>query len=735
MPEPVATVSARRHWHILASVAPLTLVIIPALLVAGPALAETAAAGEAALQVTDLDRLEVKATRIDDAEGGRVGTKMDVPLRETPQSVSVVTRDQMERRGAQTVEEALRYSAGTSLPYGYDQRYDWIDVRGFQTVYDLYRDGLSQQGATFAVPRIDPYAFQRIEVLKGPAGVMYGAGSPGGLINLVSKRPDPDAGNEIAASVGMHDRRELRTDLNGALGGTDSGWRYRLVALSGESETEVDYNFTDKWLLMPSLRWQGERSTLDLQATWQKVRSREGNSVTIAPYLRGLLAEQGVSVDIPRSRFIGEPDFDRFDPEYRTFGWSFEHRFNDMFTLRQNARYNRTDLEYRSHYLLGIDAANPREVTRANLAVDETSKGVVVDTALQAKLGDGRVRHTVLAGIDYRKVENHENSGYAGYGDGLVPNLDVVDPVYGRPTATPVQSLTEVTARQLGFYLQDHIRFDERWVLLLGGRYDFAKTDSASAFGGSGFDDEAFSGRAGLVYMGEGGFAPYIGWSESFQPVNSSDPVSGRAFEPETGRQFEIGARWQPVGADVLLSAAVFDLRKQNMVIGDPDNPAVRSQVGEVRSRGFEAEANTMIAPDTRLVLAATLLDTDTLRGDAAQPTGAPLPRIPEYSLATYLDYTFSGGALDGLNIGAGVRHVGESTIATTASLTTGERLDVDTPSYTVFDAAIHYPWQAWTFSLTGSNLADREYDIGCTELSCYRGYGRRVDFTVRYRW
>lgn len=674
-----------------------------------------------------LDTVIVNATRIDDNAGGRVGTKMDVPLRETPQSVSVVTREQMDRRGVQTVEEALRYSAGTSLPYGYDQRYDWIDVRGFQTVYDLYRDGLSQQGSTFGIPRLDPYALERIEVLKGPAGVMYGAGSPGGLINLVGKRPSVDAVNEVGAIVGLHDRRELRADIGGALGG--NGWLYRVVALAGEGETEVDFNFNRKWLLMPSLRYQDESTTFDLQATWQKVRSREGNAVVIAPYLRDVLADAGVVVDVPRERYFGEPGFDRFDPEYRTFGWTFEHRFNDVLTIRQNARYNRTDLDYRSHYLLGLDATNPYEITRSNLDVDESSRGIVIDTGLQAKFGAGRVAHTVLFGVDYRSVDNDENSGY-----GTGTNLDVRDPVYGLPVAVPQQFLTSTHGRQLGFYLQDHVKFDDRWVLLFSGRYDTARTSADGAFGPSRYADEAFSGRVGLVYVGEGGFAPYLSYSEGFQPANSADPLTGQPFRPETSRQVELGTRWQPEGSDVLLSAAVFDLRKQDLILTDPLTFA-RSQVGEVRSRGFEAEANTMIAPNTRLIAAATVLDTETLRGNAGQPTGAPLPRVPDYTLATHVDYTFSGGTLDGLNVGAGVRHVGESTTRIAISTIAPEPLDAVTPSYTLVDAGIHYPWQAWTFSLTGNNLADREYVISCTELNCYRGYGRRLDLTARYRW
>lgn len=685
----------------------------------------TASAASEADQAKQLDTVTVTGVRIDDAEGGRIGMKMDVPLREVPQSISVVTLEQMNERGVQTIEQALRYSAGLTVPWGNDARYDWMFIRGFDALYDTYRDGLSQIGGDYTIPRLDAYAFERVEVLKGPSGVMYGAGSPGGLINLVSKRPREDIDSEIAASIGAYDRRELRGDLSGSLGG---GWLYRIVGAASDSEGEIDFEHNKRYLLMPSLHWSNEDTSLELQATGQRLKlTAPGTSATLSPTLLRQLRAKGYEQEIERDLYLGEPGFDRYDADYGSFAWTFEHRFNDIWSLRQNARYQRMSLDYTLHYLGDFnEEKKPEEAPRSNMIVDEGARSLLVDTSVQARVDGERVDHTVMLGFDYRKLRNNENDGF---GSGMdIKSINLFDPIYGSPVTLPTQTRRITDARQAGVYLQDHIKFDQRWVLLLGGRYDKVRREIDSQGQVGNFDDEAFSGRAGLVYVGEGGFAPYFSYSESFQPLNSNDAATNRPFKPETGRQFELGARWQPTGSEVLISASLFDLRKQNMVITDVRDPNLKHQVGDVRSRGFEAEANTRIADGTQLTAAYTYLDTEVLSGDASQPTGSRLPGIPKQSVSLYVSHDISGGILHGLDVGAGVRYVGG-----TVSVA-GER-DVRTPGYALIDAGIHYPWGNWTFSLTGSNLADREYETNCNLTLCYRGYGRRLDLGASYQW
>jgi iron complex outermembrane receptor protein len=700
--------------------APLALAL-QVVLAAPLAASETADAEQA----TELAPVEVVGARIDDVEGGRVGAKVDAPLREIPQSVSVVTREQIEQRGATTVEQALRYTAGISLPYGFDARYDWMDIRGFSAVNEMFRDGLRQQSGTFSAPRLDPYALERIEVLKGPAGVMYGAGSPGGLINQVSKRATGEQVNEVGVSYGNYDRVSLRTDFGGALG---DGWRYRVVALGSDADDQVDFTGNRRSLLMPSLAWSNESTSLDLQATWQKDDGRYNFSFQPGRGVRDLL---GLDYDVPRDRYLGEPGFDRFDREHATFGYTFEHRFNDTWLLRQNARYNRTELDYGTIGIVGFNLAQPTEVTRYVLLRDELSRGVVIDTSLQASFGHGRVRHTVLAGIDVQRIENDEYGVYTGGNDpvtGLpyVANLDLVNPVYGSPVTVPPGARMVTDGRQVGLYLQDHIKFDDRWVLLLGGRYDEARQKIK---GTTSTTDYAFSGRAGLVYLAEDGFAPYLSYSESFSPLYSS------GFKPETGHQVELGVRWQPIGSSVLISGALFDLRRENMVVTDPANPMQQVQVGESRSRGAEAEINTEIAANTRLTAAYTYLDTEVLNNGGMIDEGSQLPRVPKHSASLFLDYTLPAGPVSGLQLGAGVRYVGETLYTGGSLMNPAERVQVRTGAYTLVDASVRYPWRNWQFTLTGSNLFDREYSISCDNNVCYGGYARSVNLSANYRW
>ncbi|HET8610111.1 MAG TPA: TonB-dependent receptor plug domain-containing protein, partial [Burkholderiales bacterium] len=254
-----------------------------------------------------------------DATRSATATKTDTPLLETPQSVSVVTRERIEDQGATSLQDALNYAAGVrSDAYGVDSRTDNVRVRGAYP--DEYRDGLRRTvGYYTSNTRVDPYTLERIEVLRGPSAMLYGQGSTAGVINMVSKRPLPEAQREIGVQLGSYGRKQIETDLTGPLT-RDGDWLYRLVAVGRDSDTQVDYVPDDRRVLAPSLTWRPSAATsLTLQALWQK--DHTGSTSQFFPWSGTVLPNPNGR--IPTSRFIGVPGIDRYDSERTEIGWLF----------------------------------------------------------------------------------------------------------------------------------------------------------------------------------------------------------------------------------------------------------------------------------------------------------------------------------------------------------------------------------------------------------------------------
>ena len=663
------------------------------------------------------------------AKRSATGSKTDTALVETPQSVSVLTRERIEAQGADTVVDALGYTAGvTAGVYGQDSRYDWINLRGFDLYSPgFYVDGLqTRNNGSWASFRSNPYGLERIEVLRGPSSVLFGQGSPGGLLNLVSKRPTAEPQRELRLQLGSHERRELAGDVSGPLN-EDGSLLYRLTALARDSGTQVDHADDDRVFLAPALSWKLSPDTqLTLLSQFERIRSAATS---------GFLPREGTLVAgpngrIPVSRFVGEPGYDHFDQDQWAFGYALEHRAGATWTLRQNARVSRVDLDYRQLYGAGLDPADPerRTLQRFAFGSDETIEALTIDTQAEARFTTGALAHTLLIGLDHQRNDFDQFSVF-----GLAPSLDVYAPVYGQPVADGAPFANARTRlEQTGLYVQDQARLGERWVFVLGGRHDRARSRSHDRLGDtrSRQSDSAFSGRAGVVYLMPSGVAPYLSYAESFSPSVGTDVDTGRAFEPETGRQVEAGVRWQPAGRELLLSAAVFDIRRQNYLSTEPGTFIPR-QTGEVASRGVEFEAVGRVAPGLSLTAAYIWLrDFDiTASADPAE-VGKRGINAAEHSASLWADYRFGAGALAGWGLAAGARYTGSQYGST------GEAPESRVPGYTLFDAALSYDTPAWRLALTARNLGDKRVVATCSAAgTCFYGAARSVHATLTHRW
>lgn len=647
-------------------------------------------------------------------------TKTDTPLIETPQSISVITRDQLDDRAVQSITEALGYTAGTFSSTFADPRFDDPIIRGFSAGPNQFLDGLRIL-RTFGAPAIEPYGLERVEVLRGPSSVLYGQSVPGGLVNMVSKRPTEQSFGEVNLQAGSHDRYQGSFDLGGALD-QEGQFLYRLTALGRKSDTQMDYVEDDRWFVAPALTWKPDADTrLTLLGRFQHDEAQSPPGLPAVGTLFG-----SPFGDISTSFYPGEPTFRDSELELSSIGYDFEHRIDDTFTIRQNARYLHLRFDYDTLFTSGL-AADQRTLRRGSLVQRESSDTVNIDTSGQAKFATGPLGHTALLGVDYRRFWGDTQTGF-----GAAPSLDLLNPVYGQAIAPPpIGTDRDDDLSQLGIYVQDQIRLD-KWLLTLGGRHDWVETEQRSRITGAETtqDDSAFTGRAALMYLFDTGFAPYVSYTTSFDPVigTQAPQRGGGSFEPTEGEQYEVGLKYQPPGSNSFFTAALFDLTRTNVTTTDPDFPTFQVQTGEARVRGIELEATASLMQGLDVTAAYTYLDSEVTESNTGTE-GNRLAAVPEHLASLWGDYSFpEGSVLEGFGLGAGVRHIG--------SRFGNEANDIKVPGVTLFDAAIRYDFDRFRLALNANNLFDKEYVTSCGSVGgCYYGNRLAVISTLTYRW
>ncbi len=647
------------------------------------------------------------------AKRSRAGAKTDTPLIETPQAVSVVTSDQMEEQGANTVSQALRYTPGVlSEANGYDVRYDWLQLRGFNLYGTMWLDGLVLPGdpSNYATPSINPYALERVEVIKGPASVLYGRAIPGGLINQVSKRPQVEPHREVAIGASSFGGAQVSTDLTGPI--TEDGeWSYRFVGQARNMHTQIDRERDRQVMLAPSLTWApSDATSLTLHGYYQ--HDRPVFSPRFYPAVGTLLPN--ANGQIPRSLYLGDPNANVFERDFYTAGYEFSHEFNDTWTVRQNLRYGHTNFLLDNIFLSGVGANGLNRFTRR---FDESFDSFAVDNQLHGEFDTGALAHEALLGFDY-SWSDADVTRYTG----PAPSLNPYAPVYGVSIPEPTNQFINYGERysQAGLYVQDQIKFGNGFIATLGGRYDWLNLDNHNRLTGldTNLDIGHFSGRAGLSYVSDYGVAPYVSYSESFVP-NSGVDASGNTFDPSVGRQWEVGVKYQPIGFDGLFTIAYFDIAKSNVLNYLSSGFAVAT--GEVASRGLELEGKFSLGSGWDFTGSYTYTNAEITEDAAIANIGNRPMLVPEHQASAWLNYTFKEGVLDGVSLGAGLRYVGETYGNNTNTIRVPGRTLVDLgASYRVNEHA--------KVSVNATNIFDKKYFTTCdSSYSCYEGDRRTV--------
>ena len=693
------------------------------LAMAGASMAALAAAAPAFAQdasATDLDSIVVTAP--DYVPAGSLATsKAGIPLLENPQSITVISRDQIDLLDWNSLSQVVRYTAGvTGENYGPDERVDWLTQRGFNPVQ--YIDGIQAPIGSISNTGLDLYLAESVEILKGPGSFLYGSTPPGGIVNVTSRRPRAEFGGEIEGQVGNNDRWQINGDVTGEL---SPGIQALMTALYRDQGTQVTGVGSRRVLLAPSASVElGETTSLTLLSFWQDDE--------VAGDGGGFLPAQGTLLPNPVGRIsssanLGETSYNRFVRTHWGLGYELTHEFGDGFAFQQNLKYTDLDSDQRGVGGNGfLDADfngvpdDYRTVNRYSFSFAERVKSLGVDNRLTKSFETGSVTHKALIGLDYRK---YDYVGASAFGFGI-PSIDIFAPVYGLsiPSLPPVV-FSDYTQEQTGLYAQDQIEFGGL-IVTLGGRYDWVDDADAEA-----------SWRAGLSYVFDNGVAPYVSWARSFQPTGGA-AFGGEAFDPTTGEQIEAGVKWDgrglPDGVKVFATAAAYRIVQQNVLTNDPVNIGFSVQTGEVEVQGFEAEGVARFNERLSLNLSYTWTESEVTRSNGVD-LGAELPVTPEHKASALADYTFQDGPLAGLGGSLGVRYMSSSA----GNLPASYFLPVmRNPSVTLWDSSIHYDRDDWRFSVTASNLFDKEYVARCYSYSnCFYGTRRVVVASLTKRF
>ncbi|PWW38554.1 iron complex outermembrane receptor protein [Idiomarina loihiensis] len=663
------------------------------------------------------------------------GSKSDTPIIETPLSVSVLTEARIQDLGAVTVQDAIGYVAGLyNGPYGVDTRGDWAQIRGVAPVQ--YLDGLKSLFGNYNNVRVNPYSLGQIEVLKGPSSVLYGQGSTGGIINLVSKRPKAETEGQFWAQLGNYSRKQVAGDITGALN-DDASLTGRFVGLYRDSDTQTDYVPDNSLVLNPSLSWHASEDTkITLIGNIQ--RNESGSSTQFFPWQGTLLPNEFDQID--SSTFVSEPGFDKYDTEQDALTAIVEHDINLDWSLRLASRYSDSSSEYNTMYgWPPVFAEDNRTVNRVSYLSRADARAWTTDLQLHGNLNTGAVEHDLVFGIDFQDAYTDNDTAY-----GAMNTLDLYNPVYGQATGLPTEAdLSDApssTTYQLGVYVQDNMRIADKWLVSAALRRDRATTNPEMS---DSTDQYATTGRLGFMYLMDGGVSPYVSYSESFSPVLGTDAF-GKAFVPNEGKQWEAGVKYQPEGTEHLLTASVYKITEENRTTSvnaeqaaDPDivDPNGQVQTGEVEIEGVELEAQ--LAWDSLDVYASyAYTDAVVSESNTVGEEGATLSATPDQQASVWA--TYRPDNWNGFKIGAGVRYVGNTSDGSAYVEQNGVVLNdpLETPSYTVFDAMIGYDWDNYSLSLDIDNLTDKTVLTSCLSRGdCFYGQQRTIMANFRYNF
>ncbi len=648
-------------------------------------------------------------------------TRTDTPLDEIPQSIQIIPQEILEDQQVIELDDALRNVSGV-VAGSNDSRGQRYTIRGFDSA-SVLRDGFRLTfGFSGNIGSPELSHIESVEVLKGPAAILFGAVEPGGVINLVSEQPLSEPFYELGLRVGNHELIEPSIDLSGPLT-NDGRVLYRLNALYRHEESFRDYDTEiERFFVAPIVSIElGDRTDLVLDFEYRD-DTRPGDF--------GLVAIGDEVADIPFDRALGEPD-DITETEFLRTGYQLEHQLSDAWKLRNAFHYTSYDTEF----ITAIFRFAPVDeetgtIGRSYILLDQPSDTFELQTNIVGEFSTGAIEHTLLAGVDLYRRETFGNEGRGDLRNSTPFNI--FDPVYGeleRPDfdESPIFFSADSRIDTLGVYLQDQVSLSHNLHLLAGIRYETADQETEnnpSSFNPEGSEseqeDDAFVPRVGLVYQPVEEVSLFASYSQSFYP-NSGMTVDGDLLDPERGEQFEIGARAELLGDRLLASLAYFNVTKENVATPDPDVPNFSIATGEQNSQGLEFDLIGEIAPGWNIVANYAITDAE-ITEDNSDIEGNDLFGVPEHNANLWTTYEIQSGSLQGLSFGIGFNYVSDRFGDNDNSF----ELD----DYFLTNLAVAYARNNWEARLNIRNLFDVDYIQG-TENSRSDSIYPGEDFTI----
>ncbi|MFK4874278.1 TonB-dependent siderophore receptor [Novosphingobium sp. ZW T3_23] len=666
--------------------------------------------------------------------GARASTKTDTPAIQVPQPVTTISEDVFRAQGAISISDTVKYAAGVlANPYGRDTRVDGFNIRGISALQ--FRDGMRDIFSYYASITSDPYNFERVEIVRGPASVLYGQGSIGGLVNLVSKTPKFETGGEANIVYGSFDRKEAMGDINLAL--TDN-LAIRAVGRVRDADTYVDHVPDDRVMFAPSIRWQPTPDTdIVLNGLYQE--DDTGSTSQFLP----IVGTFRPNPENPTGRldpytFVGKAGWDRYNGRSLQGGGAITHKFSDNIRISLKARYIDSDLQYFTHYAdsytypldpFAVYGTDGRTIKLTADASDARMNVFSTDNNVQFTFNTGaNIEHNLLVGIDYSW--NKVGKRYADT-SGVTELVDLYDIDYDALlTYTPSGPYSYDSQKQLGIYVQDQIRFYDRVSVVLGARRDRVTSSAGS-------EDKATTFRAGIIGELVSGFSPFFSYTESFLPVAGRIQLPGGIpsdpYKPQTGTQFEAGFKWQPE-QNTLVTVTAFHIKERNRVLYGAQSST--TQAGELTTKGVEVEASHTLPGDFELLLNYGY-------NQLKSETNSSLDYMPRHIASAWSAKTFSVTEGAKLRLGAGVVYTGKSKstglmdpYGLNPAIAPGALYSIVTPSRTTVDALAEISWENWRLAVNATNLLNNKFYASCLARGdCFVGAPRNVMATLGYRF
>lgn len=688
------------------------------------AISASASAQDRSAQTGDPDdRAEEQTIVVTGALTDFGATKSDTPIVEVARSISVETQEDFQQKGAQSLDDTLTYTAGvTAEPFGFSTRGDFVQVRGLDA--PEYRDNLQYLFGFYNNTRQDIYTLEQVEVLKGPASVLYGSGAPGGILNVVTKRPHGVTEGEVRLEYGSFDRKQIATDINIAVPGAEDEAQFRFVGLYRDSDSQIEEVKDNKFVLAPSFTARPAPGTeITILANYS---DQESDTAHQFLPVTGTLFPSASGQEIDPYVYHGAPGFNTYDTQSFALSLIFEQELSQAFSLEGIGRYMTSDADYRQAWIAFTGNGVPRIDENGDggwtyYLADNRSEQMAFDVRLRGEFNTGPIEHELLAGVQYQDVFTDSDTAYL-YAAGT---LNAFDPQYEDVlTVEEVRQFKGNGPRNYidatGYYISDQMSLGNL-VATAGVRFDQVTN---AVEGGATQEDDATSFSLGLLYRGPAGISPYASYAESFQPVVGVDTITNTQLKPQEGRQYEVGLKWQPRGINALVTLAAFDIEISNLPNPNSLVGGASQQEGISKVRGAELEANAL--------LGGLRLDGNVSYLDAEDPNGFALTSISDWQASLFALYDFDG-ALNGFSFGGGLRYVGGNESNGISALD-GSLLTYRVDGRTVGDLSAGYDFGPFELRVTARNVTDEDYFSVClVRGDCFPGERRSINGSLAF--